>query len=123
VLDGELKEVERFDAQCLVTRCYNCQKYGHNANIPVNYCAAQGPGHIHDTCTFKGDKAKQRCTNCSGGHKAGSQECNKDKEEINRAQAREAKPRLPMGFYRPLKPDYSKLQHQQESARQISLGP
>ena len=104
VLDGELKEVERFDAQCLVTRCYNCQKYGHNARNcqhfqRCGYCAA--PGHIHDTCTFKGDKAKQRCANCSGDHKAGSQECNRHKEEINRArQAREAKPRLfnvPMG--------------------------
>ena len=97
-IDGELKEVERFDAQCLVTRCYNCQKYGHNArncqhSQRCGYCAA--PGHIHDTCTFKGDKAKQRCANCSGGHKAGSQECNKHKEEINRSrQAREAKPRL-----------------------------
>ncbi|KAN0073304.1 hypothetical protein V8E54_008524 [Elaphomyces granulatus] len=104
VLDGELKEVERFDAQCLVTRCYNCQKYGHNArncqhSQRCGYCAA--PGHIHDTCTFKGDKAKQRCANCSEDHKAGSQECNRHKEEINRArQAREAKPRLfniPMG--------------------------
>jgi hypothetical protein len=98
VLDGELKEVERFDPQCLVTRCYNCQKYGHNAKNcrhpqMCGHCAA--PGHTHETCPFRGDKTKQRCANCSGRHRAGSLECGKHMEEMSRAQrARETKPRL-----------------------------
>ena len=104
VLEGELKEVELFDAQCLVMRCYRCQKYGHNARNCKNqqrcgHCAA--PGHGHEECQFKDQEAKRRCANCIGKHIAGSRECPKQEEEICRArQAREAKPRyfaVPVG--------------------------
>jgi len=96
VLDGELKEVELFDSQCLVTRCYNCQKYGHHAKgckgpQRCGHCAA--PGHTRENCQFKGQEPKQRCANCSGRHMSGAQRCPKQMEEADRARrARETRP-------------------------------
>jgi hypothetical protein len=98
VLGSELKEVELFDPQCLVTRCYSCQKYGHSAkncrgSERCGYCAA--PGHSQEKCSFKDQENKQRCTNCTGRHRSGDQRCPKQEEEVNRArQAREVRPRF-----------------------------
>jgi hypothetical protein len=98
VLDGELKDVELFDALCLVTRCYNCQGYGHSARFcrrpqRCGHCAA--PGHDTGACPVKGQKAKRRCANCQLEHVAGSPSCAAQQRELTRAQrAREAKPRL-----------------------------
>jgi hypothetical protein len=98
VLDGELKDVELFDALCLVTRCYNCQGYGHSARFcrrpqRCGHCAA--PGHDTGACPVKGQKAKRRCANCQLEHGAGSPSCATQQRELARAQrAREAKPRL-----------------------------
>jgi hypothetical protein len=98
VLDGELKDVELFDALCLVTRCYNCQGYGHSARFcrrpqRCGHCAA--PGHDTGACPAKGQKAKRRCANCQLEHVAGSPSCAVQQRELARAQrAREDKPRL-----------------------------
>ncbi|KAN0072980.1 hypothetical protein V8E54_009094 [Elaphomyces granulatus] len=88
ISEGLLKEVELFDPQCLVTRCYNCQKYGHNAkncrgSERCGYCAA--PGHSQESCSFKDQENKQRCTNCTGQHRSGDQKCPKQEEAVNRA--------------------------------------
>ncbi|KAG2000823.1 hypothetical protein GB937_010797 [Aspergillus fischeri] len=84
VIDGEIKEVELFDPQCLITRCFNCQGYGHaarscRANKKCGFCAAGG--HSHKICPLKGQKTKQRCANCAGRHIAGSQDCRAHQEE------------------------------------------
>jgi len=97
VIDGEIKEVELFDPQCLVTRCFNCQGYGHaarscRANKKCGFCAAGG--HSHENCPLKGQTTKQRCANCAGKHMAGSQDCRAHQEEVSRARrALETKPK------------------------------
>jgi hypothetical protein len=97
VLDNELKDVELFDPACLVSRCFNCQEYGHNAKFcrrpqRCGFCAA--PGHGQEACPFKDQPAKQRCVNCQLGHYSGSSSCVRHAREITRVQrAREIRPR------------------------------
>lgn len=84
VLDGEIRDVELFDPQCIITRCYNCQEFGHNAK----YCKAQGrcslcaaPGHAHTSCPALNTPEYYRCANCCGKHAAGSPQCPKQRLE------------------------------------------
>ena len=96
VLGGELKEVELFDAQCLATRCYNCQRYGHHAKgcrSPQRCGLCAAPGHTGENCQFKGQGPKMRCVNCAGQHMSGDGRCPKQAEEADRVrQAREVRP-------------------------------
>jgi hypothetical protein len=98
VLDSKLKDVELFDALCLVICYYNCQGYGHSARFcrrtqRCGHCAA--PKHDTGACPVKGQKAKRRCANCQLEHIAGSLSCAAQQRELARAQrAWEAKPRL-----------------------------
>jgi hypothetical protein len=96
VLEGELKEVELFDPQCLATRCYNCQRYGHLAKgcrSPQRCGLCAAPGHTLEKCQFKGQEAKLRCVNCTGRHMSGDRTCPKQAEEADRVrQARQVRP-------------------------------
>ncbi|KAF7169868.1 hypothetical protein CNMCM6106_004755 [Aspergillus hiratsukae] len=75
VLEGELKEVELFDPQCLATNATTARDTGTTLR------------------GFKGQEAKLRCVNCTGRHMSGDRRCPKQAEEADRVtQAREVRP-------------------------------
>jgi hypothetical protein len=86
--ESELKLVEPFDPKCLITRCYNCQAYGHTAHncrakTKCSWCAAVG--HAHSQCPVADQPTKRRCANCEKKHEAGNEECPEQKREKDRA--------------------------------------
>ena len=86
--ENELKLIERFDPKCLITRCYNCQAYGHTAHncrakTKCSWCAAVG--HTHLQCPVADQPTKRRCANCEKKHEAGNEECPEQKREKDRA--------------------------------------
>lgn len=88
VFDNEIKDVELFDPSCLITRCYRCQKYGHNAKFcqateRCSLCAA--PGHSRLTCPRAESPSQHACVNCTGGHASGSAVCVEQKNQARRA--------------------------------------
>lgn len=88
VYNGEVKEVELFDPSCLITRCYRCQKYGHNAK----FCQAAGrcslcssPNHDRSLCPHASSPADHSCANCTGRHAAGSADCPEQQTQAQKA--------------------------------------
>lgn len=98
VLNGEIKDVKLFDPECLITRCYKCQRYGHNAKYCQNetrcaLCAA--PGHQRAECPSTDIPAGHSCVNCSGSHPSGNAICPKQIKESEKAKvSRFNKPQL-----------------------------
>ena len=76
VHEGEIKECARYLAEGRVTRCFNCQKYGHIAKRCKNptTCAECAGDHTTNKCT-KEPEARRKCAACKGGHAAGSRQC------------------------------------------------
>lgn len=102
VLDNEIKDVELFDPACLITRCYRCQKYGHNAKFckateRCSLCAA--PGHGRTSCPKATSHSHRACVNCTGRHASGSSECPEHKTQARRA--RDAVAQKPRFFREP----------------------
>ncbi|KAN0069066.1 hypothetical protein V8E54_012695 [Elaphomyces granulatus] len=80
----KLKEVELFDPQCLVTRCYYTARSCRGSER-CGYCAA--PGHSQESCSFKDQENKQRCK--GNIDRSRDQKCPKQEEA-----AREVRPRF-----------------------------
>ena len=62
-----------------VSRCYNCQRYGHSAhrcNAKIR-CPRCSQGHKWEDCPNK--KETPKCANCGGNHSAAYMGCNKYK--------------------------------------------
>jgi hypothetical protein len=84
--EGEIKTCIRFISEARVTRCYKCQKYGHTAKICKNRttfaeCAEE---HLAEECT-KGPETNRKCASCKGNHRSGSQQCEFERKERDRA--------------------------------------
>jgi hypothetical protein len=78
ILQGVLHDVEVFHRDCLITRCYQCQRYGHTAKVcrstrRCGFCA--GTNHGDDQCPAKGEGGPSHCPNCSGAHPAWAGSC------------------------------------------------
>lgn len=89
VFNGEIKEIELFEPECLITRCYKCQRYGHNAKYcqaaeRCSLCAA--PGHARNLCPVASQDAQRACVNCTGRHASGSSQCPQQQAQAQKAQ-------------------------------------
>jgi hypothetical protein len=93
VWQSELCQCERYERQCRLKQCFNCQKYGHigtqcKATTKCGYCAQE---HSSRECPTKTDKdAPRKCANCHGTHEAWRQQCQMRKGEMARIEAAHA---------------------------------
>ena len=85
--EGEIKTCVRYLAEGRVTRCFNCQKYGHIARRCKNptACAECAGNHTADRCTI-GPEAKRKCPTCKENHRAGSPHCTVERKEREKAE-------------------------------------
>jgi hypothetical protein len=85
--EGEIKTCVRFLSEGKVTRCFNCQKYGHIARLYKNQttCSECAGQHLAEACT-KGPEASRKCAACKGNHRAGSQQCDIERKEREKAE-------------------------------------
>jgi hypothetical protein len=90
IWQGEVFQCERYDRQCRLKQCYNCQKYGHigtqcKAPTACGYCAGQ---HSSRDCPSKADKTSARkCATCQGEHEAWNNRCPVRKTELSRVKS------------------------------------
>jgi len=90
IWQGEAFQCERYDRQCRLKQCYNCQKYGHigtqcKANTACGYCSE---AHNSKDCPTKVDKsATRKCSVCKGAHEAWNNRCPVRKIELNKVKA------------------------------------
>lgn len=90
VWQGEVFQCERYERQCRLKQCFNCQKYGHigtqcKAPTACGYCAEE---HASRGCPSKSDRTTARkCAACHGAHEAWNPQCPTRKDEIARAKA------------------------------------
>jgi hypothetical protein len=84
--EGEIKPCVRFLSEGRVTRCHKCQRYGNTARICRGRltCAECAGEHSAETCT-KGPEASRKCASCKGNHRSGSQQCEFERKERDRA--------------------------------------
>ena len=70
--EGEIKTCERYLSEGRVTRCFNCQRYGHIARKCKNpaACANCARDHTTDKCT-KDPEERRKCAVYKGNHRAG----------------------------------------------------
>jgi len=90
VWQGEMCSAERYERQCRLKQCFQCQKYGHigtqcKAAKTCGYCAQE---HSSWECPTKTDQeAPRKCAVCHGAHAAWSRECTTRKEESAKIKA------------------------------------
>jgi hypothetical protein len=84
--EGEIKTCVRYLSEGRVTRCFNCQKYGHIARKCRNpaTCAECAENHSTNECT-KEPETRRKCAVCSGNHGAGSSHCPAERREREKA--------------------------------------
>jgi hypothetical protein len=90
VWQGEVCQCERYERQCRLKQCFNCQKYGHigtqcKATTACGYCAQE---HNTRDCPSKTDRElPKKCANCRGSHEAWNRECPNRMDEKARTRA------------------------------------
>lgn len=85
--EGEIKSCVRYITEARVTRCHNCQRYGHIMRFCRNntICSECAGSHRAEHCT-KGPQTSRKCAACKGAHRAGSQSCEIERKERLRAE-------------------------------------
>jgi hypothetical protein len=76
---------ERYTPQCRLNQCFNCQGYGHKANVCTRKTKCGKCAQEHDTRTCESEM--MQCANCKDSHHAWHQECpnrQQRKEQIER---------------------------------------
>jgi hypothetical protein len=76
---------ERYTPQCRLNQCFNCQGYGHKANVCTRKTRCGKCAQEHDT--RKCESETMQCANCKESHHAWHQECanrQRRKEQIER---------------------------------------
>jgi hypothetical protein len=90
IWQGEAFQCERYDRQCRLKQCYQCQRYGHigtqcKASATCGYCAE---AHSSKDCPSKADKSTARkCAVCKGAHEAWNHRCPVRKTELSKVKA------------------------------------
>jgi len=76
---------ERHTPQCQIKQCFNCQGYGHKADICTKKvrCGKCGQNHETKRCVSE----ELQCTHCKGSHAAWHYECPARKHESERLEA------------------------------------
>ena len=74
----------RYTPQFQVTRCFNCQGYGHRAQVCTRKQKCGKCSGDHKTAECKGKKEDYRCALCQGSHSAWDNSCPWKREEINK---------------------------------------
>ena len=84
--EGEIKDCVRYLSEAKVTRCFNCQEYGHIARICKKSpaCAECAGEHRAEECP-KGPEAARKCAVCGGKHRAGAPNCEIERKEKEKA--------------------------------------
>ncbi len=80
-IEGEGGFTCEYEYRPRVTRCFNCQEYGHQAyrcQKPQRCLRCSEPGHA--TCTA----SEPRCVSCKGPHTADDRGCPKYREQLRR---------------------------------------
>lgn len=78
ILQSVYHDVEVFDPECLVTRCYKCQGIGHTSRIcrkelRCGFCA--GRGHGDQNCEVRKGNGHATCPNCEERHPSWASSC------------------------------------------------
>ncbi|TMC16343.1 MAG: hypothetical protein E6J34_20215 [Chloroflexi bacterium] len=89
-----LYAAERYTPQCQLKLCYNCQEYGHKANICKKKTVCGNCAQGHETRSCPNDELK--CANCNDAHRTGHHQCPRHKEEIEKMEIR--RNRIPPNF-------------------------
>jgi hypothetical protein len=79
---------ERYTPQCRINQCFNCQGYGHKANVCTRKTRCGKCAQEHDTRECESET--MQCANCKDSHHAWHQECpnrQRRKEQIEREKA------------------------------------
>ncbi|KIV98360.1 uncharacterized protein PV09_09800 [Verruconis gallopava] len=81
-------DTERYERQCRLKQCFNCQKYGHigtqcKARTACGHCAQE---HNSRDCPSKADTPK-KCAGCNGPHESWNRHCKIRKEQLTRTKA------------------------------------
>ena len=79
---------ERYTPQCRLNQCFNCQGYGHKANLCTRKTRCGKCAQEHDT--RKCESETIQCANCKDSHHAWHQECpnrQRRKEQTEREKA------------------------------------
>jgi len=123
IWQGDELQRERYERQCRLNQCYNCQKYGHiktqcKANTVCDYCAE---AHGSKECPTKIDKsAIRKCAVCKGAHKAWNKRCLVQKVELSKVKAA-YDARQPYHFVPPIKQKQSS-ESSSFTGRQLGVG-
>ena len=81
IIHGSRKQVREYiDRKKLLTRCYNCNKFGHTTKQCKT--SKKCPRCNKENCTGNCDKACWKCTNCGGNHSAAYGGCPAMKKEL-----------------------------------------
>jgi hypothetical protein len=81
---NRIHAAQKYTPQFQVTRCFNCQGFGHKAQVCTRKQRCGKCSGDHKTAECKGKETDYRCALCQGNHKAWEDECPKKKEEINK---------------------------------------
>ena len=93
IIEHRIHKAERYMRQGQIRQCFNCQGYGHEANVCKKKprCGKCAENHATKEC----NREKLRCAHCSEEHAAWHRECpRRQRESAQKEAIREAMPPL-----------------------------
>ena len=84
----------RYTPQCQIKQCFNCQAYGHKADICKKKPVCGKCAQEHETRSCASEETK--CANCKDAHFAWNHQCPRRKEVSQNMEARKSK--IPSNF-------------------------
>jgi len=94
IIEGRLFGTDRYTPQCQIKQCFNCQAYGHKADICKKKPVCGKCAQEHETRSCASEETK--CANCKDAHFAWNHQCPRRKEVSQNMEARKSK--IPSNF-------------------------